>query len=109
MGCFLCCKKKKNIDLNAPLYRETIHPENDINENKNITLTVSEEKPPEKKIIEEEMVNEFKKEEHEESKIEITEKKQNYIIVENTKYSDKGLNLNENIGDDELLLKEDSP
>ena len=37
MGCFLCCKKKKNIDLNAPLYRKTIHPENDINENKNIT------------------------------------------------------------------------
>ena len=41
--------------------------------------------------------------------INIIEYKKDYIIVENTIYSEKGLNLNENIGDDELLLKEDSP
>jgi len=34
--------------------------------------------------------------------------KKDYIVVENTIYSEKGLNLNENIGDDELLIKEDS-
>ena len=32
-----------------------------------------------------------------------------YYIKENTIYSEKGLNLNENIDDDELLLREDSP
>ena len=36
--------------------------------------------------------------------IEVKEEKKDYIVVENTIYSEKGLNLNENIGDDELLI-----
>ena len=94
MGCFLsCCKKKKPIeDLAEPIFkdpqsqRETIN-----NEEKDVKLTVNEEKQKDR-------ANE-----------EIKEKQKNYTIVENTIYSEKGLNLNENIGDDELLLKEDSP
>ena len=86
MGCLLCCKKKKkNGELVNPLFSEAKEP---INEKKDIS------------IIDEETTIEIK---------EQKEEKPNYIIVENTKYSDKGLNLNENIGDDELLLKEDSP
>jgi len=105
MGCLFCCKKKKKIvELEDPLFRESNLSKNEpINENKDITITVQNgksENPIKEDKIDEEIkieVNEQKKEKH------------NYIIVENTKYSEKGLNLNENIGDDELLLKEDSP
>ena len=101
MGCLLCCKKKKkNGELVNPLFSEAKEP---INEKKDISITVENGK----------LENQIKEGKiDEETTIEIKEKKKekpNYIIVENTKYSDKGLNLNENIGDDELLLKEDSP
>ena len=98
MGCLFCCKKKKSLEeLKDPLFRESnaSQNENNINEKKDITITVKDEMKEER--IDEELKKETKKE------------KPNYIIVENTKYSEKGLNLNDNIGDDELLLKEDSP
>ena len=105
MGCLFCCKKKKKIvELEDPLFRESNLSKNEpINENKDITITVQNGKS-------ENQIKEGKIDE--ETTIEIKEQKEekpNYIIVENTKYSEKGLNLNENIGDDELLLKEDSP
>ena len=103
MGSLLCCKKKKqNLDLGEGLFRESTITTNDNISDKNaIKINVKDETSPENKTKEEGKV--------EEAKIEIKEEKPKYIIVENTKYSEKGLNLNENIGDDELLLKEDSP
>jgi hypothetical protein len=103
MGCLLCCKKKKhNEDLKDRLFREsTISSNEPINDKNDIKITVKDEASPVNKTKEVGI--------DEEAKIEIKEKKPKYIIVENTKYSEKGLNLNENIGDDELLLKEDSP
>ena len=105
MGCLFCCKKKKKIvELEDPLFRESNLSKNEpINENKDITITVQNGKS-ENKIKEDKIDEEIKIEVNEQKK-----EKPNYIIVENTKYSEKGLNLNENIGDDELLLKEDSP
>ena len=101
MSCLLCCKrKKKNKELVDPLLCEAKEP---INEKKDISITVENwklENQIKEGKIDEETTREIK---------EQKEEKPNYIIVENTKYSDKGLNLNENIGDDELLLKEDSP
>ena len=109
MGVLWCCKKKgKNNNLKEPLFRESklSTSEDNINENNSndITITIKEDEIESNK----KEINEEKKE-NEEEKIEIKEEKKDYIIVENTIYSEKGLNLNENIDDDELLLKEDSP
>ena len=122
----LCCKKKsKNTDLKEPLFRDSKIGENN-NEKKSddVTITVKEEdiisnddeiNEERKKINKEKLENkeEKKEEEHTNDKkdeiIEVKEEKKDYIVVENTIYSEKGLNLNENIGDDELLIKEDSP
>ena len=102
-----CCKKKnKNLELASPLINESIVRKNeDNNKNNDIIIEVKDEqiKKEEKTEIKEEKI------EIKEKKINIIEYKKDYIIVENTIYSEKGLNLNENIGDDELLLKEDSP
>ena len=115
MGCFLCCKKRKiKKELVEPIFRESnAAPEENENtqEKIDIKINVTDEKPPEDKIIKEPGIDEENKK-PEDQEIIINEKKEekpNYIIVENTVYSEKGLNLNENIGDDELLLKEDSP
>ena len=93
MGFCLCCKKKnKKLELSIPLVRESNISINEVNnKNNDIIIKVTDEQ--------------IKREEN----INIIEETKNYIIVENTIYSEKGLNLNENIGDDELLLKEDSP
>jgi hypothetical protein len=93
MGFCLCCKKKnKKLELSIPLVRESNISINEVNnKNNDIIIKVTDEQ--------------IKREEN----INIIEETKNYIIVENTVYSEKGLNLNENIGDDELLLKEDSP
>ena len=93
MGFCLCCKKKnKKLELSLPLVRESNISINEVNnKNNDIIIKVTDEQ--------------IKREEN----INIIEETKNYIIVENTIYSEKGLNLNENIGDDELLLKEDSP
>ena len=122
----LCCKKKsKNNDFKEPLFRDSKVNENN-NENKSgdITITIKEEDivSNDDQVNEErqeinggELGNKEEKKEGEEKddikdeKIEIKEEKKDYIVVENTIYSEKGLNLNENIGDDELLIKEDSP
>ena len=122
----LCCKKKsKNAGLKEPLFRDSKIDENN-NEKKSgdVTITVKEEdiisnddeiNEERKKINKEKLENkeEKKEEEHTNDKkdeiIEVKEEKKDYIVVENTIYSEKGLNLNENIGDDELLIKEDSP
>ena len=102
-----CCKKKnKKLELENPLINESIVPKNeDNNKNNDIIIEVKDEQiKKEEKIETKEEIIEIKEE-----KINIIEEKKDYIIVENTIYSEKGLNLNENIGDDELLLKEDSP
>ena len=122
----LCCKKKpKNNDFKEPLFRDSKIDENN-NEKKSddITITVKEEdivsnddqiKEERQEISKEKLENKEEKKEGEENndikeeEIKINEEKKDYIIVENTIYSEKGLNLNENIGDDELLIKEDSP
>ena len=116
MGVLWCCKKKgKNNNLKEPLFRESklSTSEDNINENNSndITITIKEDEieSNKKEINEEKKENEEEKIEIKEEKKEIIEEKKDYIIVENTIYSEKGLNLNENIDDDELLLKEDSP
>ena len=104
MGCFQsCCKKKKSKEeLAEPIFKDAQSPrETTNNEENDIKITIKEEKQIDNKINE----KEIKVESNPDNK----ENKKNYIIVENTVYSEKGLNLNENIGDDELLLKEDSP
>lgn len=101
MGCFsTCCKKKKpNYSLAEPIFNEKTNKRDTINNNNNdIKITVNEEKSTDNTINEKEIKEDSK-----------PETKKNYIIKENTIYSEKGLNLNENIDDDELLLREDSP
>ena len=101
MGCFsTCCKKKKpNYSLAEPIFNEKTNKRDTINnDNKVIKITVNEEKSTDNTINEKEIKEDSK-----------PETKKNYIIKENTIYSEKGLNLNENIDDDELLLREDSP
>jgi len=92
MGSLLCCcPKKSKSDLNSlnqPIINSEENKEN-IN-NKDTSLTVNETNS---NITGENGKNN-------EPKI---------IIKENTTYSKYGLNLNEDIDDDELLLKEDSP
>ena len=101
MGCFsTCCKKKKpNYSLAEPIFNEKTNKRDTIiNDNNDIKITVNEEKSTDNTINEKEIKENSK-----------PETKKNYIIKENTIYSEKGLNLNENIDDDELLLREDSP
>ena len=101
MGCFsTCCKKKKpNYSLAEPIFNEKANKRDTINnDNNDIKITVNEEKSTDNTINEKEIKGDSK-----------PETKKNYIIKENTIYSEKGLNLNENIDDDELLLREDSP
>lgn len=101
MGCFsTCCKKKKpNYSLAEPIFNEKTNKRDTINnDNNDIKITVNEEKSTDNTINEKEIKEDSK-----------PETKKNYIIKENTIYSEKGLNLNENIDDDELLLREDSP
>ena len=100
-GCFsTCCKKKKpNYSLAEPIFNEKTNKRDTINnDNNDIKITVNEEKSTDNTINEKEIKEDSK-----------PETKKNYIIKENTIYSEKGLNLNENIDDDELLLREDSP
>ena len=122
----LCCKKKsKNAGLKEPLFIDSKIDENN-NEKKSgdVTITVKEEdivsnvdeiNEERKEINKEKLENKEEKKEEENKNdkkdeiIEVKEEKKDYIVVENTIYSEKGLNLNENIGDDELLIKEDSP
>ena len=90
---FCCCKKnKQQKKLSQPLLNRDSNKE-DIN-NKDIILQVNDSKEEKNNIIEQNNIinNEPKP-----------------IVKENTIYSQYGLNLNENIDDDELLLKEDSP
>ena len=101
MGCFsTCCKKKRpNYSLAEPIFNEKTNKRDTINnDNNDIKITVNEEKSTDNTINEKEIKEDSK-----------PETKKNYIIKENTIYSEKGLNLNENIDDDELLLREDSP
>ena len=101
MGCFsTCCKKKKpNYSLAEPIFNEKTNKRDTINnDNNDIKITINEEKSTDNTINEKEIKEDSK-----------PETKKNYIIKENTIYSEKGLNLNENIDDDELLLREDSP
>ena len=91
MGClFSCCKKNKNKNsiISKPLIADTNEKEK-INNDTDIILPVDDKTNNDKS----------KNEKKEEEKTEDS----------NTIYSEKGLNLNENIGDDELLIRQDSP
>ena len=89
MGCiFFCCKKRKNNSIiSQPLIANANEKEkiNDID----IILPVDEK--------------------NNNVKIKNEKKEEEKFNDSNTKYNEKGLNLNENIGDDEPLLHPDSP
>ena len=92
-------KKKPNYSLAEPIFNEKTNKRDTINnDNNDIKITINEEKSTDNTINEKEIKEDSK-----------PETKKNYIIKENTIYSEKGLNLNDNIDDDELLLREDSP
>ena len=104
--------KEDEIESN----KKEINEEKKENEEEKIEIKEEKKEEEEKKegeekieIKEEKIKIKEEKIEIKEEKKEIKEEKKDYIIVENTIYSEKGLNLNENIDDDELLLKEDSP
>ena len=97
--------KEDEIESN----KKEINEEKKENEEEKIEIKEEKKEEEEKKEGEEKIEIKEEKIEIKEEKKEIIEEKKDYIIVENTIYSEKGLNLNENIGDDELLLKEDSP
>ena len=104
--------KEDEIESN----KKEINEEKKENEEEKIEIKEEKKEEEEKKegeekieIKEEKIEIKEEKIEIKEEKKEIKEEKKDYIIVENTIYSEKGLNLNENIDDDELLLKEDSP
>ena len=97
--------KEDEIESN----KKEINEEKKENEEEKIEIKEEKKEEEEKKEGEEKIEIKEEKIEIKEEKKEIKEEKKDYIIVENTIYSEKGLNLNENIGDDELLLKEDSP
>ena len=97
--------KEDEIESN----KKEINEEKKENEEEKIEIKEEKKEEEEKKEGEEKIEIKEEKIEIKEEKKEIKEEKKDYIIVENTIYSEKGLNLNENIDDDELLLKEDSP
>ena len=97
--------KEDEIESN----KKEINEEKKENEEEKIEIKEEKKEEEEKKEGEEKIEIKEEKIEIKEEKKEIIEEKKDYIIVENTIYSEKGLNLNENIDDDELLLKEDSP
>ena len=95
MGClFPCFKKKKDNSALAQPFENNENTKDNIIDNISITIkeTNSNENNENNKLINDE--EEETKEKYDNS---------------NTIYSEKGLNLNENIGFDEPLLKEDSP
>ena len=97
MGClFSCCKKKvDNSQLNQPINKNSENINDNILPNKDISITINETQASENNDNNNIITNK-------------NESKEKYDDS-NTIYSDKGLNLNENIGYDEPLLKADSP
>ena len=98
MGClFSLCKKNNNNNssLNQPLDKTNDDIKDNILANNDISISVNDPKSTENNNENKDIptnINESK--EYDDSK---------------TIYSEKGLNLNENIGDDEPLLRADSP
>ena len=95
MGClFSCCRKnKKNSSLSQPLFNNNNTTEENIT---NDTILSVNESNTNSNTINNNII----------PKNEIEEKKYDYS---NITFNEKGLNLNENIGDDEPLLSTDSP
>ena len=98
MGNFCCCKKKQ-LDT-KPELDQTLFNNNDVTTNNNslyndISISVNESVPNDN------AGNNIGKSDNEEIKEKIDDS--------NIIYSERGLNLNEKIGDDEPLLKADSP
>lgn len=98
MGNFCCCKKKQ-LDT-KPELDQTLFNNNDVMANNNslyndISISVNES------VQNDNAGNNLGKSDNEEIKEKIEDS--------NTIYSERGLNLNEKIGDDEPLLKADSP
>jgi hypothetical protein len=98
MGNFCCCKKKQ-LDT-KPELDQTLFNNNDVMTNNNslyndISISVNES------VQNDNAGNNLGKSDNEEIKEKIEDS--------NTIYSERGLNLNEKIGDDEPLLKADSP
>ena len=98
MGClFSLCKKNNNNNssLNQPLDKTNDDIKDNILPNKDISISVNDTKSTENNN------------ENKDIPTNINESKE--YDDSNTIYSEKGLNLNENIGDDEPLLRADSP
>ena len=99
MGNFCCCCKKKQLDT-KPELDQTLFNNNDVTTNNNslyndISISVNES------VANDNAGNNIGKSDNEEIKEKIDDS--------NIIYSERGLNLNEKIGDDEPLLKADSP
>ena len=119
MGClFSRCKKKYKDKINIPLNKTNDHTKDIMFPNNNISILVNETKSTEynhnnqnnqnNQNIQNNQNNESK-DNKENKDILISENESKTNDDSNTIYSEKGLNLNENIGDDEPLLREDSP
>ena len=98
MGClFSLCKKKNNNEspINQPLNKSNDNSKDKILPNKDISISINETLSTENNNKNRDIsTNLDERKEYDDS---------------NITYSEKGLNLNENIGDDEPLLRADSP
>ena len=101
MGIFPCCKKKVNqASLGQSLFTKSENQNNN-SSNNDVSISVNESVQNDNAENNQEIhINE-----------ELKEKKDdiNLINTTNTTYSERGLNLNDKIGDDEPLLKPGSP
>jgi hypothetical protein len=96
LNCFKCKKKKKTL-INSNSY--SVHGENfNINFSNNPPIIKEKNNPNNEKLIINDSNNTL-----------ISDSDSMNINERKIKYSEHGLNINENIGDDDPLLKEDSP
>ena len=99
MGIFPCCKKKVNKPSLGQSLFTNADTQNNNSSNNDVSISVNESVQNEN--------NENNQENH--INEEFKEKKDDINTGNATKYSERGLNLNDKIGDDEPLLKAGSP
>ena len=97
MGClFSCCKNKKRSSINQPLVNNNNYVKENMNNDTIIPVNESITNNNNENLVNNNII----------PKKETEQKNYDYS---NIKFNEKGLNLNENIGDDEPLLSPDSP
>ena len=97
MGClFSCCKNKKRSSINQPLVNNNNYVKENMNNDTIIPVNESITNNNNENLVNNNII----------PKNETEQKNYDYS---NIKFNEKGLNLNENIGDDEPLLSPDSP